>query len=168
MRARSSIPLALVVLVACAVDAAGFEKPTTVAAADVLPAELRSGDGWKVRDEVKSDGFFNHFVLATDVCGDRAFCHPGISQAITAIGDWVFAGGMDGVMRVHEAATGELVWSHDASGAVLTVSGDEAHGGSFGGGAGPLASTGLLLMSAGYGIYSHMPGNVLLAFDAGE
>ncbi|MDP6472094.1 MAG: PQQ-binding-like beta-propeller repeat protein [Pseudomonadales bacterium] len=103
----------------------------------------------------------------TDVCGDRKFCHPGISQAITSVSDWVLAGGMDGVMRAHDAATGEVVWSHDASGSVTTTSGDQAHGGSFGGGAGPLIQDGLLLISAGYGIYSHMPGNVLLAFDAG-
>ncbi len=100
-----------------------------------------------------------------DVCGERQFCHPGISQAVTAVGDLVLAGGMDGVMRIHDGATGALLWEHDASGGVETVSGERAHGGSFGGAAAPIVADGLLLMSSGYGIYSHMPGNVLLAFD---
>ena len=44
-----------------------------------------------------------------DVCNGRDFCHPGISAAITALPDVVLAGGMDGVMRVHDTKTGEVV-----------------------------------------------------------
>ena len=100
-----------------------------------------------------------------DVCNGRPFCHPGISGAITTLPDVVLAGGMDGVMRVHDTATGELVWEHDATQTVTTVSGEEAFGGSFGGGAGPVAANGMLFMNSGYGLYGHMPGNVLLVFE---
>jgi polyvinyl alcohol dehydrogenase (cytochrome) len=103
-----------------------------------------------------------------DVCEQREFCHPGISQAITAVGEMVLAGGMDGVMRIHDGATGTLLWQHDASGGVESASGERAHGGSFGGAAGPVVADGLLVMSSGYGIYAHMPGNVLLVFDVGD
>jgi len=33
------------------------------------------------------------------------------------------------------------------------------------GGAGPIADNGLLLLSSGYSLYNHMPGNLLLALE---
>ncbi|MBM4382655.1 MAG: PQQ-binding-like beta-propeller repeat protein [Deltaproteobacteria bacterium] len=100
----------------------------------------------------------------TDVCGERKFCHPGVSQAITVLGDVVAAGAMDGVIRLHDANTGEVVWSYDTTAEHTTLSGDSARGGSLGGGAAPVAQGGVLVVSSGYGIYNHMPGNLLLAF----
>jgi polyvinyl alcohol dehydrogenase (cytochrome) len=47
---------------------------------------------------------------------------------------------------------------------VPTTDGRTARGGSFGGGAGPVVRDGMLFAASGYGIYFHMPGNVLLAF----
>ena len=41
-----------------------------------------------------------------------------------------------------------------------------ARGGSFGGGAAPVFKDGMMYLMSGYGIYNHMPGNVLLAFAA--
>jgi hypothetical protein len=37
-----------------------------------------------------------------------------------------------------------------------------ATGGSFGGGSGATAKNGLVVISSGYGIYAHMPGNMLM------
>ena len=37
-------------------------------------------------------------------------------------------------------------------------------GGSFGGGAGPMVVNGQVFAASGYGLYFHMPGNVLLVF----
>jgi polyvinyl alcohol dehydrogenase (cytochrome) len=102
----------------------------------------------------------------TDACGERNFCHPGISQAITLLGDVVAAGGMDGVLRLHDARTGALLWSHDTTHEHATITGDTARGGSLGGAAAPVAQDGLLAVSSGYGIYNHMPGNLLLLFAA--
>jgi polyvinyl alcohol dehydrogenase (cytochrome) len=48
------------------------------------------------------------------------------------------------------------------------VSGEPAMGGSFGGAVGPLAVGNMLYMNSGYGVYFHMPGNVLLAFEVVE
>jgi polyvinyl alcohol dehydrogenase (cytochrome) len=106
------------------------------------------------------------YAPAPDVCRGRRFCHPGISQAITLIGELVAAGGMDGVLRLHAAGTGEVLWSYDTAREHTTVSGDVASGGSLGGAAGPVAQDGLLVVSSGYGIYNHMPGNLLLVFEA--
>ncbi len=104
----------------------------------------------------------------TDVCQGREFCHPGISQAITAAPDYVMAGGMDGILRVHDSDTGTLIWSHDTTSEVETVSGEVAAGGSLGGGSGPISARGMLFVNSGYGLYFHMPGNVLLVFGAGD
>ena len=106
------------------------------------------------------------FARAPEVCGERRFCHPGVSQAVTLLGDLVAAGGMDGVLRIHAADTGEVVWSYDTAREHTTLSGDVASGGSLGGAAAPIAEDGMLVVSSGYGIYNHMPGNLLLVFRA--
>jgi polyvinyl alcohol dehydrogenase (cytochrome) len=97
-------------------------------------------------------------------CNGREFCHAGISQAVTAAPGLVLAGSMDGVLRVHDSATGEIVWQHDTAPPVMTVSGEEAHGGSLGGSSGPMTANGMLFVNSGYGLYFHMPGNVMLVF----
>lgn len=106
------------------------------------------------------------YSAAPDVCRDREFCHPGVSQAITVAAGLVFAGGMDGVLRIHDAADGTVLRKVDTTLPVETVSGETASGGSFGGSAAPVVEDGTLIVSSGYGIYQHMPGNVLLVFDA--
>lgn len=99
-----------------------------------------------------------------DVCKGRAFCHPGISAAITATPAFVLTGSMDGVLRAHDAATGKVLWSYDTTKPVTTVSGATASGGSMGGSSGPILADGMLFANSGYGLYFHMPGNVLFAF----
>lgn len=101
---------------------------------------------------------------AEDVCAGRQFCEPGISAAITALPGAVLAGHMDGMLRAYDSATGAILWEHDTTRVVTAVDGTRAHGGSFGGGAGPVVQDGMLFAASGYGIYFHMPGNVLLAF----
>lgn len=102
---------------------------------------------------------------ADDVCGDREDCDPGISQAITAIPGAAFAGHMDGRLRAYESGTGRVLWQFDTHRAFATLNGTQAAGGSFGGGAGPMVVNGRLYASSGYGLYFHMPGNVLLVFE---
>lgn len=74
----------------------------------------------------------------------------------------VFAGGMDGVMRAHDADTGKVLYQIDTTKPFTSISGDMATGGSFGGGSGATAKNGLIAISSGYGIYAHMPGNMLM------
>jgi polyvinyl alcohol dehydrogenase (cytochrome) len=112
-----------------------------------------------------SDGRIVWSTPAGDVCNGRNFCDPGISAAVTAIPGVVLAGHMDGVLRAYDSATGQVIWKYDASADVKTVSGSTAHGGSFGA-AGPVVRDGYVVVNAGYGLYFHMPGNVLLVFAA--
>ncbi len=105
---------------------------------------------------------------SVDVCDGRPFCHPGISGAITASPGLVYAGGMDGVLRIHDSASGDVLWEHDTTQEVTAVDGTVASGGTIGGGAAPVVMDGHLYVSSGYGIYGHMPGRVLLVFGPAE
>ena len=103
---------------------------------------------------------------APDHCGARPFCDPGIAAAITAIPGVVLAGHLDGALRAYDARSGRVLWQFDALRKFNTVSGEIAQGGSFDG-PGAVVRAGYLLVNSGYGLYFHMPGNVLLAFSAG-
>jgi polyvinyl alcohol dehydrogenase (cytochrome) len=101
---------------------------------------------------------------AANACGDRLNCAPGASSPATALSDLVIQGYMDGMLRVHDGATGEVLWQFDTDREFATISGATAHGGSFSGGSGTIVHKGRMYANSGYGIYNHMPGNVLLVF----
>ncbi|MEP1470143.1 MAG: PQQ-binding-like beta-propeller repeat protein [Halieaceae bacterium] len=106
-------------------------------------------------------------TLHEDNCGERAGCDPGISQVVTVIGDLVIGGAMDGAIRAYSIEDGKVVWEMDVTTAPHpSITGDVALGGSFGGAAGPIAFDGKLFISAGYGIYNHMPGNLFMVLEA--
>ncbi len=107
-------------------------------------------------------------TLHEDECNGRNFCHPGISQVPTVVGDVIVAGAMDGIVRAYDGATGEVIWRLDSTEAFKANSGETTRGGSFGGAAGPVAHDGKLVLSSGYGIYNHMPGNLLLVLATPE
>jgi polyvinyl alcohol dehydrogenase (cytochrome) len=104
--------------------------------------------------------------MDADVCKDRgAQCAPGIAAPVTVSGDLVLAGAGDGELRVYDARSGEKLWQYDTTRTVATVGGGSAHGGSIGGGAGPLAWGGTLIVESGYGFAGRVPGNVMLVFE---
>ena len=100
---------------------------------------------------------------ADDVCRGRQFCDPGILASIAAIPGAVFAGHMDGRIRAYDSASGKVIWEFDSSEQIETLNGTIARGGSVGGG-GPVVYNGMVYVNSGYGLYFHMPGNLLLAF----
>ena len=104
---------------------------------------------------------------APDGCGARPFCDPGIAAAVTATPGVVFAGHLDGKLRAYDARPGRVLWQFDALRKFATVSGAMAQGGSFDG-PGPVVRSGYVVVNSGYGLYFHMPGNVLLAFTPGR
>lgn len=104
---------------------------------------------------------------AEDMCAGRMDCDPGILASISVIPGAVFAGHMDGWIRAYDTANGRVLWQYDSTQEVTTVSGSKAKGGSVGGG-GPIVVDGTVFVNSGYGIYWHMPGNLLLAFSADE
>ena len=77
------------------------------------------------------------------------------------------AGHMDGRLRIYSGDSGEILWELNTLQDFYTVSGEKAHGGSFSGG-GPMVAHGMIYVNSGYGIYGHMPGNVLLAIGVAE
>jgi len=104
---------------------------------------------------------------ADDICGDLQYCNPGISQAASAFPGAVIAGHMDGRLRVYSGTDGAVLWELNTLQDFPTVSGELARGGSFGGG-GPVVADGMIYVNSGYGLYFHMPGNVLLAIGVKE
>jgi polyvinyl alcohol dehydrogenase (cytochrome) len=101
---------------------------------------------------------------ADDACHGRQYCDAGILASIAAIPGAVFAGHMDGRLRAYDSATGKVLWQYDTSSSLRTLGGATAHGGSIGGG-GPVIYDGMVYENSGYGLYFHMPGNLLVAFS---
>ena len=103
-------------------------------------------------------------TVQENVCGEgRPYCDPGISAAVTAIPGAVIAGHLDGHLRAYDGATGEAVWDFDMARQFQAVGGRTGRGGSVSG-AGPLVADGLVVVNAGYGLYFHEPGNLLMVF----
>jgi len=104
---------------------------------------------------------------APDDCKGVKFCDSGVSAAVTAIPGVVFAGHLDGMLRAYDGATGKVLWQVDTTKTVPTITGTEGHGGSMSG-SGPLVVDGHLVVNSGYGMYSHMAGNLLMVFAPGK
>jgi polyvinyl alcohol dehydrogenase (cytochrome) len=102
--------------------------------------------------------------LADDICHARPYCDPGILASIAVIPGAVFAGHMDGRLRAYDSDSGKVLWQYETSQDQATLGGGTAHGGTIGGG-GPVIHDGVVYTNSGYGLYFHMPGNVLLAFS---
>jgi polyvinyl alcohol dehydrogenase (cytochrome) len=101
---------------------------------------------------------------ADDVCAGRQNCDSGILASIAAIPGAVFAGHMDGRIRAYDSSTGAVLWQYDTTVPVTALGGATVHGGSIGGG-GPVVHDGMVYANSGYGMYFHMPGNLLVAFS---
>ena len=104
------------------------------------------------------------YAAHEDVCGERQFCDPGISAPASSMPGAVLAGAMDGVLRAYDAQSGDILWQYDTAKSYSALGGATGLGGSVGGSSGPVIRDGMVYMTSGYGIYFHMPGNVLLAF----
>lgn len=115
--------------------------------------------------DVASGEFLWRAPSPTDVCNERPFCYPGVSMAITATPELVIAGALDGVVRIHDAANGEVIWDFDTARPFETLSGAIGHGGGMSGGAAPVVYDGMLIVNSGYGFSGNMPGNMLLVFE---
>lgn len=102
----------------------------------------------------------------TPRCPQRE-CDAGVSAAITATADLVFAAGLDGQIEALDSATGELLWTYDSLQAYESVNGVPARGGAIDA-HGPLLADDLLVISSGYGSFQQQGGNALLVFKLAE
>ena len=104
-------------------------------------------------------------MKAPDRCAGKQYCDPGISSAVTAMPGVVFAGHLDGQFRAYDSVSGKVLWALDTNRPVKTLSGAEGRGGGMSG-PGAAIGDGYVAVNSGYGLYYHMPGNVLLVFAA--
>jgi polyvinyl alcohol dehydrogenase (cytochrome) len=102
--------------------------------------------------------------LRTARCADRT-CSPGLSAAIIAAPDLVFAGSLDGKLEAVDAHSGKLLWTYDSwQDYPATVNGKPAKGGAFDA-HGPMLADDQLIVSSGYGSFFQRAGNALLVFE---
>jgi polyvinyl alcohol dehydrogenase (cytochrome) len=102
--------------------------------------------------------------VAHDLCKGRQFCDRGVSAAVTAIPGGVIAGHLDGRLRGYTRDGGKVLWSVDTTKPVMTLSGKQASGGSMSG-PGAAVYGRHVVVNSGYGLYYHMPGNLLMVFE---
>jgi polyvinyl alcohol dehydrogenase (cytochrome) len=100
---------------------------------------------------------------ASPACTGRKGCLSANSAAPVVTPGIVWAGGLDGIIRAYDAATGKIIWEFDTVKDFETVNGIKGHGGAIDGPP-PVISNGMLFVNSGYGLFSQLPGNVLLAF----
>ncbi|MGI9327537.1 MAG: PQQ-binding-like beta-propeller repeat protein [Pseudomonadales bacterium] len=112
-----------------------------------------------------ANGEIEWFTPAPNICAeaDKPACDPGLSAAVTATEEVVFAGAFDGHLRAYDAANGKILWDFNTNTEFATVSGELAHGGSIESD-GPVLYNGHVLVNSGYLFGDRMPGNVLLVF----
>ena len=103
----------------------------------------------------------------------NTFCHPAVSQAVSAIPGVVFAGSMDGHFRAYSTSDGKVLWEFNTAAAPYrTVAAKQAYGGVMDG-AGPTIAGGMVYVHSGYAgrstqnanDLSGRDGNVLVAFS---
>ena len=131
-------------------------------------------DGTRQLDSTQGGGLFGLDLasgkIAMEVppvaCGDRRQCSPALSAAVSLIPGVVFSGGVSGFLRAYATADGKLLWEFDTAQDFKAVNGVPAHGGAIDG-PGPVIAGGMLYTNSGYGQWSGVAGNVLLAFEVG-
>ncbi|UPK24652.1 outer membrane protein assembly factor BamB family protein [Bradyrhizobium sp. 195] len=138
----------------------------------VANSDLRfTRDGTRQLDPTQGGGLFGLDLasgkIAMEVppvdCGDRPQCSPALSAAVSLIPGVVFSGGVSGFLRAY-ATDGKLLWEFDTARDFKAVNGVPARGGAIDG-PGPVIAGGMLYTNSGYGQWSGVAGNVLLAFE---
>ena len=109
------------------------------------------------------------FAAEADCAGERKTrvngCESriGLSGAPTVIDGAVVQGSVDGILRIFDAQSGEVLFRYNTARDFDSINGIPAKGGSIDN-ATIVASHGLLLVSSGYSLFNETPGNVVLAF----
>lgn len=98
-----------------------------------------------------------------DACQGKTPCRHGMSAAITASDELVFASALDGRFLVHDARTGALLFSHDTWTSFATVNGVAAEGGAIDV-HGPYVAGDMVFIQSGYGSFGQKGGNALIAY----
>ncbi len=111
------------------------------------------------------DGAVLWSTIEQDRCGDEDWsCGPGISAAITAAPDVIFAGTLDGIVKAYASADGKELWAFDTKKTFESVNEVHAFGGTIDSD-GPIIVENQLFITSGYAKFNEKAGNVLLAFE---
>ncbi len=94
-------------------------------------------------------------------------CHVGLSSAVTASDDIVFAPSLDGYIYAFHTSTGEVLWSYDTKRDYPAANGGTAYGGAIDLG-GVYLDSGQLFVSSGYGQAGRLPGNAFIVMEVIE
>jgi polyvinyl alcohol dehydrogenase (cytochrome) len=97
-------------------------------------------------------------------CGQTPGCSQAQSAAITVTDGYVLSGGLDGILRSYSTLDGSILWEVDTKVTLKGSNGADVKGGSLDG-AGPVITSGIMLVNSGYRMFGGIPGNALLAFD---
>jgi hypothetical protein len=85
---RALSPILVCGLLVC-FPAGGFEQPQDLATEDVVAEEMRSGEGYRVAEPVRADGFALHYTVESDRFGDfeatSAYMLPVRVQEVRAL-----------------------------------------------------------------------------------
>jgi polyvinyl alcohol dehydrogenase (cytochrome) len=145
----------------------GFAVDTSTAYVSLSNAlEKKPGDAGGLLAVNLADGKTKWSVAPAPAtaCAAKPGCNTAQPAAVSAIPGVVFSGALDGHLRAYDAATGQVMWDIDTTGAHTTVNGVPASGGGMNG-PGATVAGGMLFVSSGYGSIGFMPGNVVLAFS---
>ena len=144
----------------------GFATDGTAAYVSLSSAlEKKAGEAGGLMAVNVADGRTRWFAApAQNTCADRPGCTTAQPAAVSAIAGVVFSGSLDGHIRGYETGAGKVIWDFDTHGDIATVNGVPARGGAING-PGPTVAGGMLFLTSGYGAFSFMPGNALLAFS---
>ena len=111
-----------------------------------------------------STGTVRWSAPVVDRCGQRELCKTGLSAAIIATEELVFAGGLDGYLEAFDASTGEVLWSYDTWREFDATTDTPTRGGSIDV-HGPLVAGDMVLLTSGYGTFGQRGGNALIAWQ---
>ena len=100
-------------------------------------------------------------------CEGRIQCNTGLSAAIAATPDLVFAPGLDGFIWAFDAENGEIVWQFDTVDQFAATNAEFATGGTIDV-HGPMIAGDMMFILSGYGSQSLKGGNAFLAFALTE
>jgi polyvinyl alcohol dehydrogenase (cytochrome) len=109
------------------------------------------------------------FAAEPDCTGDRqarvrsCSSNIGLSGAPTVIDGALIQGALDGILRVFDVKSGEVLFTFDTAQKFDTINGVAGTGGAIDN-ASIVAANGQLFVASGYGMFGQPPGNVLLAF----
>ncbi len=145
-----------------------------VGISDVITPKAKGGKPGLYALRIRDGADVWSFAAPREPCRwNNVFCHPAISQAVSAMPGVVFAGSMDGHFRAFSTSDGKLLWEFNtAAKPYTTVAGKQAYGGVMDG-AGPTIAGGMVYVHSGYAGRSTdkandlqgRDGNVLVAFS---